>query len=386
MSIHRQLRIESSTTLILTYDNEGKLIGQGSGFFINKDGDVITNRHVLLDAVRAEVKTAQGKVYPITGVVAEDKEGDIIQLRVNVPREAVKPLLVSVSVPEVGERIIVIGNPFGLERTVSDGIVSAIRDVPGFGKIIQITAPISPGSSGSPVVNMKGEVIGVASFQLIDGQNLNFAIPGERVVKLKIDKEKTIAEWQLPTSEKWLVSAEELYNTGLIFLWIEDYEKALSYFEKAVKEYPRYADAYFCIGYCNDELGRYTKAIDAYKQTIRINPDDAEAHSNLGVVYGKLGRHTKAIDAYKQAIRINPDYAEAHFVLGMTYGELGRYTEAIAAGKQAIRINPDYVEAHFGLGLTYLILGDKSSALEEYMILKDLDRNLANKLLNVIYE
>jgi S1-C subfamily serine protease len=71
----------------------------------------------------------------------------------------VYPISIVATSSEVGERVIVIGNPLGLEQTVSDGIVWAVRKIPNFGRIIQITAPISPGSSGSPVVNMQGEVI-----------------------------------------------------------------------------------------------------------------------------------------------------------------------------------------------------------------------------------
>jgi len=246
-------KIEPSTVVILTYDKEGSLIGQGSGFFISKNGDIITNRHVLADAHHAEVKTINGKVYSITLIVAEDKEADIIRASVNIYVESFRPLSVSSAIPEVGERVAVIGSPLGLERTVSDGIVSAVREIPAFGKIYQITAPISAGSSGSPVVNMKGEIIGVATFQLIEGQNLNFAIPSERIARLKIAKSKTLEEWKTSQTEEWLASAEGLYYKGLTFLWAEDYNEALLYFEKAVKKDPRHADAYFQIGYCNDE-------------------------------------------------------------------------------------------------------------------------------------
>ena len=357
---HLVKKIEPSVVVILTYNKEGSPIGQGSGFFINKDGDIITNRHVLLGAYRAEVKTPNGKVYPITKIVAEDAEGDLIRASVSLKnasrkrssRISVSPLSVSSSIPQVGEQVAVIGSPLGLERTVSEGIVSAVRQIPGFGKIIQITAPISPGSSGSPVVNMKGEVIGVATFQLIKGQNLNFAIPGERIARLKRGNGKTLKEWQMGKQKEWLSSAIGLYSTGLIFLWAGEYEKALPYFKKAAKKNPHYADTYFYIGYCN----------------------------------GKLGRHTEEIEALKQAIRIKPDYAEAHNNLGWAYGKLGRYTEAIEAYKQAIRIKPDFAEAHFNLGWTYLILGDRGSALDEYKILKDLDSDFANKLFNLIYK
>ncbi len=379
-------KIEPSTVIIMTYDKEGKIIGQGSGFFISKNGDVITNRHVLTGAHSAEVKTTNGKVYPITLIIAEDKEADIIRASVNLPVKSVYPLSVSSSIPEVGERVAVIGSPLGLERTVSDGIVSAVREIPAFGKIYQITAPISPGSSGSPVVNMKGEVIGVATFQFVEGQNLNFAIPGERIAKLKTEKGMTLDEWKMGKPGEWLASAEGLYYTGLTLLWADDYEKALPYFEKVVKKDPSYAEAYYHIGYCNGKLGRYTQEIEAYKHAIRIKPDYSDARLNLGVVYYKFGRHMEAIEALKQFIRIKPDYAKAHYNLGVTYGELGRYGEAIEAYKQATRIKADYADAHLNLGLTYLIIGDRGSALDQYKILKKLDNDLANQLFNRIYK
>ena len=205
-------KIEPSTVVILTYGKDGKMIGQGSGFFISQSGDIITNRHVLTGVHRAEVKTARGKVYPITMIVAEDKEADIIRASVNIPKESVRPLSVSSSIPEVGERVAVIGSPLGLERTVSDGIVSAVREIPAFGKIYQITAPISPGSSGSPVVNMKGEVIGVATFQFVEGQNLNFAIPGERIAKLKTEKGKTLDQWKMDAPVNTFASEKSFFT------------------------------------------------------------------------------------------------------------------------------------------------------------------------------
>jgi len=378
-------KIAPSTVIILTYDKDGEIIGQGSGFFISSDGNIITNRHVLADANRAEVKTADGKVYPITRIVAENKDADIVRASVGVT-PPVSTLSLSSSIPEVGGRIAVIGNPLGLEQTVSDGIVSAVREIPEFGKIYQITAPISPGSSGSPVVNMKGEVIGVATFQFVEGQNLNFAIPSEHISRLKAEKGKSLEEWAMENVEEWLTTAEGLYFSGLIFLWTDDYEEALPYFQNAVEKDPNYADAWFYIGYCNGELGRHTEEIEAYKQAIRIKPDYAEAHYNLGVVYGKLGRYTKEIEAYKQAIRIKPDDAEAHYNLGAAYVSLGRYYEASEAYKQAIRLKPDWADAHYCLGLTYWLLEGRDSALQEYRILKDLDEDLANQLFNLIYK
>jgi tetratricopeptide (TPR) repeat protein len=357
-------KIQPSVVTVLTHDEDGKDLMQGSGFFIRKDGEIITNRHIFEGASSADIKTAQGQVYHVTGVIAEDKEGDLILVSANIPPNVVYPLSMSASIPEVGERVIVISSSVGLEKTVSDGIISAVREIPQLGKIIQITAPISPSSSGSPVNNMKGEVIGVATLQTIGGQNLNFAVPSERIARLKTGKGQGLAEWKKGVTKQWLATAEGFYITGLSFLWREDYKKALSYFEKAIKKNPQYTDAYFQIGYCNSKLGRHTEAVEAFKQAIRINPDDAEAHYGLGVTYGLLGQYTEAIEAYKQVIRINPNDAKVYYNLGETYGELGQYTEALEALKQATRIKPDYAEAHYFLGVTYGELGQYTEALE----------------------
>jgi S1-C subfamily serine protease len=307
-------RIQPSVVVILTYDKNGKILGQGSGFFINDKGNVITNRHVLEGADRAEVKTANGKVFSVMKVLAEDKEGDLIRVSVEIPTSAVRSLSISASIPEVGEKVVVIGNPLGLEQTVSDGIVSAVREIPAFGKLIQITAPISSGSSGSPVVNVKGEVIGVATFQIVEGQNLNFAIPSERVTRLAPGKGQALAEWTGGKIEE-LAPADSLYNKGLTLVWVGDYEKALPYFEEAVKKDTIYAEAYFYIGYCNSELGRYNEVVEAFKQAIRIKPDLANAHCGLGLVYLRLGDSGSALDEYKILKDLDKDLANQLFNL-----------------------------------------------------------------------
>jgi tetratricopeptide (TPR) repeat protein len=144
--------------------------------------------------------------------------------------------------------------------------------------------------------------------------------------------------------------------------------------------------AHYSRGVAYNSIGRYQDAIEAYKQAVRIKPDFVLAHYNLGVSYEGLGRYQDAAEAYKQAIKIKPDYADAHINLGVTYYKLGRYQDAVEPYKQAIRIKPDFVLAHYNLGVAYLVTGDKGSALEEYKILKTLDAEKANELLNLIYK
>lgn len=360
-------RIGPSVVVVQTYDKEGNTLGQGSGFFINEKGNVITNRHVLEGASRAEVKTIDNKVYLVKEVLAEDKEGDLILISVAIPGKEVRPLPVGASLPDVGERVIVIGNPLGLEQTVSDGIVSAVREIPSFGKVIQITAPISPGSSGSPVVNMKGEVIGVATFQSVKGQNLNFSIPGKRVAGLIPGKGIILAEWEAGRKKEWLGSAEEIYSKGLPFVWAERYEDALPYFEEAVKRNPRYAEAHFAIGSCNDFLLRNEEAIKAYTQAIQIKPVYYQAYINRGNAYKNKGQYDQAIKDYSKAIEIVPGVAEFYYSRGNAYYNKGQYDQAISDHNKAIEINPMYASAYDNRGFIYFEnLGDKVKGCADF--------------------
>jgi uncharacterized protein (TIGR02145 family) len=160
-------------------------IGLGSGFFISEN-IIVTNYHVIEGASEAYCYTNNSSSkYKIEGYLAVDKLVDLILLKVSgLNRTALR---IASGSPTPGQKIFVIGSPKGLPATISDGIISGLRDFEGK-KLIQITAPISPGSSGGPVLNANGELIGVSVGQFKEGQNLNFAIPKsnlELLLKLK---------------------------------------------------------------------------------------------------------------------------------------------------------------------------------------------------------
>ena len=160
-------RVKPAVVAIATYDANGEALMTGSGFFL-RPGQVVTNLHVIRGAVRGEIKTldGKGKVYPIAGVSAVDEEGDLALLSVEMPAAPVRSTELAPDLPDEGEGIFVIGNPLKLEGSVSDGIVSAVREVPNSYRIIQITAPISHGNSGSPVFNLRGQVLGVVTVKV----------------------------------------------------------------------------------------------------------------------------------------------------------------------------------------------------------------------------
>jgi len=317
--------IQPAVATILTYDSDNKPLNQGSGLFINHKGHLITNYHVLEDAYQAEIKTRDGKKYPIMSIIAENKAMDLIKVSTDIPLKSAQWINVAGALPAIAERIVVIGSPMGLEQTISEGIVSAVREIPNLGKIFQISAPISSGSSGSPVINMKGEVIGVATFQFIKGQNLNFAVSGKYVMDLKHKKTgMTIKEWAHGISKPKVKASEDLFSKGLEFYKNEEYRKAVLYFKKATKRYPKNKEAWIWLSFAYVNLGQYSDAIEAYKQAVRIDPDNADGHYDLGFAYAQLGQHREAIEAFKQAIRIKPDVAGGHYGLGVMYGNLGQ--------------------------------------------------------------
>ena len=160
-------KIRPAVATVVVYDANRHVASIGSGFFIDKTGHLITNYHVLEGSYAADVRTADGETYPVKMVVAENRSVDLVKVLVDVPRDTVRWIRVSKDLPEIAEQIMVIGSPMGLEQTVSEGIVSSLREIPAVGEFFQMSAPISPGSSGSPVVNLKGQVVGVATFQFI---------------------------------------------------------------------------------------------------------------------------------------------------------------------------------------------------------------------------
>lgn len=343
-------RVKPSVVSVLTYDAKGDALISGTGFFI-APGEVVTNVHVIKNAHRVEIHTLEGKgrTYPVSGALALDEEADLALLRVDLPADRSRPLTLTASLPDEGEPVFVIGNPLRLEGSVSDGIVSAVREVPDLGRIIQTTAPVSHGNSGSPLFNMRGQVIGIVTVKVTNGQNINLALGVSRIAALVrgelLPFDRIVAQNKSTTQPELL--AELWYRGGIDSLWLGNYDSALNYFETAANRNPRRPETWIQIGYCKVKQGRNEEAIRAYKRALQLRPTSAEAYNKLG-------------DAYY-------------------FG--GRFDEAIAAYKQAARLQPTQPEAYYNLGLAYLEIGDRELALAQSRLLEPLDPELNKKLL-----
>ncbi|MCM8787008.1 MAG: S1C family serine protease [Candidatus Omnitrophica bacterium] len=156
---------------VITIDEESLI---GSGFIIDSQGIVITNYHLIEKAKAINVKLKEGQLYPVTSILSYDTYRDICLLKINASNLPYISLGNSDTV-QVGEKVYCIGNPLGLEYSFSDGLVSGIRNFQGI-KWLQFTAPISLGNSGSPLINSNGQAIGIVTFLIRAGQNINFAL------------------------------------------------------------------------------------------------------------------------------------------------------------------------------------------------------------------
>jgi len=407
-------KIKPAVVTIVTFDEYGDTLSLGSGFFINTDGVIVSSRHVLSYADSGVVKTADGQIYVINNIIAEHVNADLIMFDIKEIHTPTAYLKATKSLPHEGEHILVIGSPFGLELSISDGIVSAVREIPEYGSIIQITAPISSGSSGGPVINDNGTVIGVATFQYIDGQNLNFAIPGKMLYQLKATQKMGLRTWSQSLVDNWLLSEEGLAYSGYVMMMIEDYDSAIVYLKRAVIVDSLNAVLHSWMGYCYAELGNYKNSIKNYRKVIILDPQNAIALYNIGHSYYSLNNYDEAISAFEKASRILSDdadifywlgrsyyavedylnavnalfqtieidtfYSEAYCSIALIYGELEMYDTAIEYCYHAIVTNPSYADAYYVLGCLYAIQGDKRTAWKVQRKLKEIDVDLANEL------
>lgn len=361
---HLVRKIQPAVATVIAYDVERHIANLGTGFFIDARGHLVTNFHVLAGRFAADVRTAAGNSYPVEAVVAENREADLLLLRVAIPAEELAWIPIAAKPPAVADRVVVVGSPFGLEQTVSEGIISSVRDIPPIGEVFQISAPISQGSSGSPVVNARGEAVGVASFQFLVGQNLNFAVSARQVAGLApFETARSVSEWTFAHAGRKPRLAEELCQKGFRLTIRGEERQALDFFKAATEKDPRDPTAWSGLGSCYAGLNDTEEAVAAYRRAIAADPDNEAGHFHLANYLGKVGRHDEAITAYREAIRLRPGFEAAHFNLGVLFSRLERYEEGRLAFEAVTRINPEAVPAFFNLGVTLGQLGRHEEAI-----------------------
>lgn len=179
----------------------------GTGFILDKSGLIATNLHVIEGESEIKIKLYkdQGE-YDVTSIAGVDRGHDLALMRIK-PRGSLPTVhLGDSSVVSAGDRIYAIGNPLGMDYSVSDGLISQVRQLSAELTILQISAPISQGSSGGPLFNQFGEVIGVTTMIVTQGQNINLAVPGNYLVPM-VQQQQQIALGEFAQATKELAHA-----------------------------------------------------------------------------------------------------------------------------------------------------------------------------------
>ena len=352
----------AATVYLEMQDTKGLPLGFGSGFFVGENL-IATNYHVIEGAARGTAKlVGKDTKYTIEGFTATDTVNDLALLKVTM--DGIKPLPLGKSSDiKIGETIYVAGNPKGLEGTFSDGLISSRRDRSAKERF-QMTAPISPGSSGGPVLNRKGEVIGVSVsvHRDMDAQNLNFAIPSRYLRELLATSQPAKPLVQGFRS----ISAETYFTWGNIRCDLGDYKGAINDYTHGIQLRPDNATAYILRGTAKGALGKHFLAIDDYDKAIELEPDNATAYILRGTAKDTQRKHEEALYDYDKAIELEPDNATAYVLRGMAKYSVGIDQDAISDYDKAIELEPDNATAYRGRGHVKSSLSQHAAAISDY--------------------
>ena len=347
-----------SIIFIGMYSKKGNLLSYGSGFFVSQDGITVTNYHVIEKGYRAIIKTIDGKIYKDVYLLSYDKETDIALLKVN---ELTTPVKIGDSnLVKQGDKAVTIGNPEGLENTISDGIISGIRSHEGI-KLFQITCPISHGSSGGPLYNLKGEVIGITTLMSKIGQNLNFAVPINYISVLQQEQKKvSLKEKYLKARKKLLSDYLEKQKISSI-LDPKDalFEKAYELYKKAMG-ISKLPDFFMAYGTKDPE------GIRLLEEAIEINPHYHAAHYTLGESYESIKEYEKANKCFLKCIELKPKHQDAYTSLASLYKDTKHYDDALKFYFKALDVDPSNEWIYLNIGDIYLGKNNFSKAEEFY--------------------
>jgi hypothetical protein len=320
--------VNNSVVVILAYDNAGNIY-QGSGVVVTNDGLIVTNYHVCKDAGRVEIKHYQNE-YKTVETFYIDEQKDILILRVkNITLKGLK--LADSTALKPGQRVYAVGSPEGYENSISEGIISGFRLDENNVKLIQMTTPITEGSSGGAVVNSYGELIGLSMSGQHEG-SLYFALPVTEISGLVTDKKNAeVAE-----------NPAEYFEDGTKANDKANYKEAETYFTKYLDKFSSDIAAYYNRGYARFKLKDYKNAINDFSKVLDYNSKDDKTLFYRGNCYYYLKDYKNALSDYSKAIVINKTDADIFYNRGYANYKLNNLEAAVKDWEKAIELSPEY--------------------------------------------
>jgi hypothetical protein len=368
-------RVSPSVFVVEVLDLQGNAIALGSGVAVGNNL-VVTNQHVIDGGV--SLRVSQGDRQWIAVEKSPHSTQDLTLLSVSKLNAA--EVTIRDGEPHIGERAYAIGSPEGLELTVSDGLISGIRELMPGKVSIQTTAAISHGSSGGGLFDEYGRLVGITTFMLKDGQNLNFAIPASFVRDLvhpAAPVQAKLPDEAVRLEKEWEIVAKQVGNDSPE----EEIERARNLAHKLLEFVPDHTGVLDALGDIYYHKKDSLNAIKYYQQSLSVDPANEVSWSKLSMSFSRLKRYQEAIDAALHSIRLNPsDDSYAWANLGFAYIGIGDLTNALAAYQKETSLNPDSVDSLTDLALTHKRLGQMESFLAVVERIKSLDPARAQRL------
>lgn len=289
---------------------------------------------------------------------------------------------------EIGERVYAVGAPRGFELTLSEGLVSGLREDPLGLPLVQTTAAISPGSSGGGLFDSRGQLIGITTYSVTESQNLNFALPIEPIVSLEI---QLGTHPDVGTARAWVAIGDEIIDRARPHEMLSDWNdpqvimrareinrifraaqrKAAKAYQKALLLTLSDVEVLLKLGQLYADLGERERMIQTYEKALRIRPDDVQCWTSMARGYKRLDDRENAIRAYKHALSLRPNDVGLWTDLARAYSFRQRKL-AMHALREAERLGPDAI-GWWSIGLEYQVLGEYKLARKAFETATELD-------------
>ncbi|MEE9258604.1 MAG: tetratricopeptide repeat protein [Nitrospinaceae bacterium] len=362
---------KSAIVLLTAKNQEGKVLGTGTGFIVKPEGILITNYHVLVDAAEVEAVFSDGRLLPVERVLKVDRIKDFAILKL---KDGFYSTL------EMGNSDLV--REFDYNSALGYLAQSAARNGgtrngkilqtygftlgylpqadPGF-SFIYTTAPFGPGFSGGPLVDKDNKVVGIAT---VEGRSINLALP-VNYVKPFLSGTKSTSLKQLLEQDK--ESKEARYYRGNYALYVlGEPERAVRDFQEALEMDPDFVLARYDLAAAYASMRMTRKSIEEYSKVVQLNPAFPEALSNLGGYYFREGKIEEAVALFEKAIEVHPNFIQALSNLGAVLNKLNRPRKALVYLKRALALDPDFGISYFNLGNAHSQLNHWEDALGAY--------------------
>jgi tetratricopeptide (TPR) repeat protein len=296
-----------------------------------------------------------------------DLHADLTRLRVSGLKVRGVDLRPSSSL-DVGERVYSIGSPEGLELSISEGLISGLRELDDE-RVIQTTAAISHGSSGGGLFDSQGNLVGITTFMFTGGQNLNFAVPAEAIMEPTTPLNSALIDAHANPTLSY-AEAVRLFGKVKIDADLKDVQVA----QEALKRDPNNADAHAMLGDRSLLLDPY-RAIRELNEALRAGANDAGTHFDLGVALRKVGDPYGAIAELRRSVEMNPTSFGAHNVLmDALMDDEAPTALVLKEAKVLARLNPMLALLYFPAAKWMAENGDKDSGMEVCKEILNVDR------------